>query len=202
MEELSDDDDNDDDIECVVYTANEIMKQGLLLVNYTRKRIRRAKMKRNIERFKGHFGSKPSVIAKIWEDLQTTQVAEARVLAEDLHMNLFLMAMHHLKRYPTELEREPIFDIDCTKGRDWAWFFVEKIQQLKKEKIVWPADNFGMALEKASVWFFGRGWQRCFFQLQNGWYTTTIASIPLMFVLHNDHGHRLFAFDGMDKIHG
>jgi hypothetical protein len=74
-----------------------------------------------------HFGSKPSVIAQIWEDLQTTLVVEARVLPEDLHMNLFLMAMHHLKRYPTELEREPIFDIDCTKGRDWVWFFVEKI---------------------------------------------------------------------------
>jgi hypothetical protein len=36
MEECSDDDD-DDHIECMVYTANEIMKQqGLLLVNYTR----------------------------------------------------------------------------------------------------------------------------------------------------------------------
>jgi hypothetical protein len=146
MEEWSDDDDDDDDIECEVYTANEIMKQGLLLVNYTRRRIKRAKMKRNIERFKGHFGSKPSVIAQIWEDLQTVQVGEARVLPEDLHMNFFLMAMHHLKRYPTELEREPLFDIDCTKGRDWVWFFVEKIQQLKKVKIVWPADNFGTDL--------------------------------------------------------
>ncbi len=54
MEEWSDDDDDDvDDIECMVYTANEIMKQGLLLVNYTCRRIRRAKLKRNIERFKG-----------------------------------------------------------------------------------------------------------------------------------------------------
>jgi hypothetical protein len=143
MEERNDDDDDHDDdhIEGVVYTANEIMKQGLLLVNYTRQRIR-AKMKRNIERFKGHFGSKPSVIAQIWEDLQTIQVGEDRVSPEDLHMNIFLMAMHHIKRYPTKLEREPIFDIDCTKGRDWVWFFVEKSQQLKKEKIVWPADNF------------------------------------------------------------
>jgi hypothetical protein len=53
------------------------------------------------------------------------------------------MSMHHLKRYPTELEREPLFDVDCSKGRDWVWFFVEKVQQLKAEKIVWPADNFG-----------------------------------------------------------
>jgi hypothetical protein len=51
--------------------------------------------------------------------------------------------MHHLKRYPTELEREPLFDIDCSKGRDWVWFYVERIQQLKHEKVSWPADNFG-----------------------------------------------------------
>jgi hypothetical protein len=77
MEECSDDND-DDHIECMMYTANEIMKQGLLLVNYTHRRIKRATKKFNVERFKGHhFGSKPSVIAYIWEDLQTTQVAEA-----------------------------------------------------------------------------------------------------------------------------
>jgi hypothetical protein len=124
MEEWSDDD-NHDHIKCMIYTTNGIMKQGLLLVNYICQRIKRAKMKRNIERFKGHFGSKPSVIPHIWEDLQTIELAEAQVLPEDLHMNLFLMALHHLKRYPTELEREPIFDIDYTKGRDWVWFFVE-----------------------------------------------------------------------------
>ena len=52
------------------------------------------------------------------------------------------MAMHHLKRYPTELEREPIFDIDHMQGRDWVWYFLEKIQALKAEKIVWPDDLF------------------------------------------------------------
>jgi hypothetical protein len=61
MEEWSDNDDDDDHIECMVYTANEIMKQGLLLVIYTPQQIKRTKMKRDIERFKGHFGFKPSV---------------------------------------------------------------------------------------------------------------------------------------------
>lgn len=51
--------------------------------------------------------------------------------------------MHHLKRCPTELEREPIFEVDLMEGRDWVWCFVEKIQALKAEKIVWPDDNFG-----------------------------------------------------------
>lgn len=138
-----DEEDHSDIGSVMVLTADEIMKHGLKLVKYTRRRIKRAKTIRNIERFKGHFGSQPVVVAQIWEDLQTTQVVEARVPPVDLHLDHFLMAMHHLKRYPTELEREPLFDIDHHKGRDWVWFYVEKIQQLKKEKIVWPADDFG-----------------------------------------------------------
>ncbi len=43
MEEWSDDED-DDHIKYVVYTANEIMKQGLLLANYTCRQIKRTKM--------------------------------------------------------------------------------------------------------------------------------------------------------------
>jgi hypothetical protein len=35
MEECSDDDDHHHIKWCIVYTANEIMKQGLLLVNYS-----------------------------------------------------------------------------------------------------------------------------------------------------------------------
>lgn len=53
------------------------------------------------------------------------------------------MAMHHLKRYPTELEREATFDISRMWGRDWCWYYIEKVQALKVQKITWPDDNFG-----------------------------------------------------------
>jgi hypothetical protein len=52
------------------------------------------------------------------------------------------MAMHHLKRYPTEIEREGMFDISAMWGRDWVWYFFKKVQALKAKNIVWP-DNFG-----------------------------------------------------------
>jgi len=126
----------------VVLTVEEILRKGLLLVNYSRKRIRKAKKKRNLERFRGHYGSDPIVIAQIWEDLQRTLIPEAHLPPDDAKLDRFLMAMHHLKRYPTDLEREPIFDIDCMQGRDWVWFFLEKVQALKAEKIVWPDDLF------------------------------------------------------------
>ena len=69
------------------------------------------------------------VATQVWEDLQTTTTPEAFVEAENCNLDLFLMGLHHLKKHPTELEREPIFDVDEHLGRDWA---------LKAEKIVWP----------------------------------------------------------------
>ena len=69
--------DDDASTQYVIFTAKEIMKLGLVHVHilYTRRRIKRAKTKRNIERCVGHFGStKPLVVAQVWEDLQRTRV--------------------------------------------------------------------------------------------------------------------------------
>jgi hypothetical protein len=140
------DDGNDDNNEhnaANFLTPDEFLKIGLRLVGYTKRRIRRSKKRSNVERFLGHFGSIPCICASIWEDLQTTQVEEARVPKERLNVQHFLMAMHHLKRYPTEVEREALFDISFKWGREKVWYYVEKVQALKAQKIVWPADNFG-----------------------------------------------------------
>jgi hypothetical protein len=126
-----------------ILTGDEFLKLGLKIVGYKGRRIRRCKKKTNVERFVEHYGSIPTICAIIWEDLQTTEVEEARVPVEDLNVHFFLMAMHALKRYPTEGEREAIFDISKKWGRDKVWYFVEKIQALKAQKIVWPEDNFG-----------------------------------------------------------
>jgi hypothetical protein len=126
-----------------ILTGDEFLYIGLKLVGYKRRRIRRCKKSTNVERFVEHYGSIPTICAIIWEDLQTTEVEEARVPVEDLNVQFFLMAMHHLKRYPTEGEREAIFDISKKWGRNKVWFFVEKVQALKAQKIVWPEDNFG-----------------------------------------------------------
>jgi hypothetical protein len=77
------------------------------------------------------------------EDLQTAEVGEAQVPPEKLNIKHFLMAMHHLKRYPTEIKREAMFDISHMWGRDWCWFYIERVQVLKAKKIAWPDDNFG-----------------------------------------------------------
>jgi hypothetical protein len=64
-----------------------------------------------------------------------TVVEEAGVPPEHLKVEYFLMAMHHLKQYPTEVKREGIFDILLKWGWDKVWYYVEKIHALKAQKI-------------------------------------------------------------------
>ena len=97
----NDDDDNDHEVTSIL-TPSEFLKIGLRLVGFKRRRIQRAQPATNIDRFKSFFGSSPRVIAMLWEDLQKTQINEAQVPPQDRKIKYFLMAMHHLKRYPTE----------------------------------------------------------------------------------------------------
>jgi hypothetical protein len=133
--------DADDDIgDFQIFTIDELLKLGLRMVRYRSKRIRRAKRETNLNRFRKHFGSSPLVCALIWEDLQTTKVRDAWVPPDSRRIEYLLMAMHHLKLYPKEYEREAMWDVSEMWGRDWVWYFVEKIQALKEEKITWPED--------------------------------------------------------------
>ena len=137
--------DTDDDFEApsVLLTAKEIQLVGLRLVNYTFERIYRAKLaKTNQKRFKDHFGCSANVCAEMFADLQTTDTPGARLDVNKIDINCFLMALHFLRCYPTETQREAIFNLSPKTIRQWSWYYLEKIQALKTEKIVWP-DDFG-----------------------------------------------------------
>jgi hypothetical protein len=99
-----------------IYTLNEILLIGLRLVGFTECRINRAKMATNIERFKAYYGSNPTVCAFSWQDLQETELKTAWVPPSKRNLKHFLMVLHHLKRYPTEIEGEAIFDISLAYG--------------------------------------------------------------------------------------
>ena len=133
---------NNENDTTILLTADEFLKTGLKLVGYKRHRIRRAQKISNVERFVGHYRSIPCICASIWEDLQTTAVEEARIPVEHLNVAFFLMAMHHFKRYPTEVKREGIFDISLKWGRDKVWYYVKKIQELVVFLSLWPGTYF------------------------------------------------------------
>jgi len=48
------------------------------------------------------------------------------------------MAAHFLKCYPKANEDEATFKLSDATIRKWIWFYIEKIQALKADKIVWP----------------------------------------------------------------
>jgi hypothetical protein len=71
-----------------------------------------------------------------YEDLQRTQIVDAKVSGKDLQVRFFLMALHTLKVYPTEAQCEATFLYSPSYARKWVWFDVEKVAALKAEKIV------------------------------------------------------------------
>ena len=62
-----------------IFTEKEILRIGLLTVHFSRKRIKRTGRSRNIARFKAHFGATPPVVAAVFEDLQRTNLLEAKL---------------------------------------------------------------------------------------------------------------------------
>ena len=135
-------DTEDSDISAVrsLLTSMEFLELGLS-VWYSPARLKTLRsMKTKISWFKDYYGCRPSVVATIWEDLQTTTVDEARLDEDRLNPKHFLMALHTLKRYPTDNEREGPWDINRDEGRGSVWYYLRKLQALKKEKIVWPQD--------------------------------------------------------------
>ena len=129
-------------------SPTEALFRGLLLLGYTEARLKRVRRKRNLARFRSHYGSDPLVYTVLLTRLQTTDIKGARV---DDHIDkvgvtkfiaYFFMAIHLLCCYPTENEAEGVFSKSvgcCEKTWSfWSWTIIENIYALKPEVIVWP----------------------------------------------------------------
>lgn len=125
----------------VIFTEDELLYLGLRLIRYKCRRINRARKATNIKRFRKNFGGVPDAVNALWEDLQTTDDPEAFLEEKDRDIKKLLMALYQIKKYPTEEDRERIFDLSHSWSREKVWFYLEKIQALKKQKIVWPENN-------------------------------------------------------------
>ena len=100
--------------ELQVLIPDEILWYGLELVGYTERHIKRVGLKRNIERFKAHYGANHVVCAMIWEDFQRINAPDAQVppenfsidSPENLSIDYLLPHGHALSE-----KVEPIFDV-------------------------------------------------------------------------------------------
>lgn len=125
----------------------EMMVEGLREVNYTERKITRAAEETNKERFRHHFGADPAIVCAIEYDLQHSQHEDSFIAPADFKRKHLFIALHTLRKYPTEIEREPIFDISPHYGRDVSWNYIRKIRGLKHQKIRFPD-----AFPEGSVW--------------------------------------------------
>lgn len=125
-----------------IMTVDEMLDLGLLIF-FTRCRIDKSNDEMNDRRFVNFYGSSAKVCTIIWEDLQTTTTVEAQIPTNKLSPRYFLMAMNMVKKYPTEIDREGPWDISKKMGREWVWYYLEKIRALQTQKITWPINNFG-----------------------------------------------------------
>ena len=126
-----------------IITASETLQRGLKLIGYNAEVQAKVKAKTNIRRFKRHYGSTPKALSVLWEDLQTTQVPEARLDStknqnSDKAFGFFLMFMYYMKGYPLEEVLASRFGVHEQTARKWVDFFAKKVSALISEKVVWP----------------------------------------------------------------
>ena len=127
-----------------ILTEDEMLFAGLEAFGWEMPRLRTFKRHTNVDRFRGQYGVNPDVCAQLWEDLQTTDDADAWIHPDDRDLLNLFMALHFLKRYPTEIERESIWKpFNINVMRENVWLYIGKIQALKAVKLAgWPEDNF------------------------------------------------------------
>jgi len=135
-------DDESDNYQTLILTANEFLYHGLNMF-YTERRIAGAQPKTNAQRHIDHFGVSHVLTTEVWEDLQTTSIKTRIYQPKRKHIDCYLSAIYLLNRYPVEKEREAKHDRAPTTLREWNWHHVEKVRDLKVHKILWPEDNFG-----------------------------------------------------------
>ena len=127
-----------------VVTPDELFRRGLLLVGFNGARIENVKRSTNLGRFCSHYGSNPIVYVEIWQDLQTTDIPDARITTDEQFVSLdsFLLAIHFLNCFPTEPRLAATFKVCEKTARKCSWFFAKKLQDLKASKVGYQVHRF------------------------------------------------------------
>lgn len=124
----------------ISYSPKEMLLNGLQIAGFERRNIKSCRSVTNLRRFKDFYGSLPVVYCKIYDDLQITHNAEARIDPQRCDIDRFLLGINFLKVYGLENHRAALFKMHPDTCRKWAWYVVEKLQALKAEKVSFLAD--------------------------------------------------------------
>lgn len=112
-------------------SADDVLKHGLEYVGFGHERQSKVNKKKNKERFRAFYGIGNDAVAALLKDLQTSESARVK----NLNLKHFFLALNFLKTYNTEVVLSGWWDFHEDTVNKWSWFYIEKIQQLKEEKI-------------------------------------------------------------------
>ena len=121
-----------------------MLRRGLRAINIGDLQQGRRLEKTNIRDFKSAFGKHPIHLCRVWRNMQSTTIPEARMEEEEARsgngLRGFLIANNFLKVYTSNNVRAALFQgMDRTLAQTLQWIFVERISALLPQKIVWPA---------------------------------------------------------------
>jgi hypothetical protein len=124
----------------LVVSELKILHKGLQYAGFSNRRQKRVKHETNMERFRSFYGSDPVVYAKILDDLIFTDIPAASIAGNDeVTLKHYLMAIHWLKCYRTETVQSGQFGFCEITCRKYAWYFAERIQALKDQKVCYES---------------------------------------------------------------
>jgi len=124
---------NDSQINNDFPDTDTVLVKGLLILGYGPKRLSR---RTQTKRYKEHFGCHPNVFALIWHDLKTGQHVPQKTTIDH-----FFWALFFLRKYPTEGDLASRFQKYPITLRKWIWTLIFGIQELKADKIKFPAEG-------------------------------------------------------------
>jgi hypothetical protein len=113
------------------FTADETLKEGLLLCCFDRRRLEKVKEQKNEERFRANYGVSSIAISKVIDDLHDEKCIKK------FDLRYFFLTLHWLKAYRTYPEMEGPWNLCqetiAAKTKEYS----TAIQSLKGRKIKW-----------------------------------------------------------------
>lgn len=117
------------------YSGAEFLQLGLRLIGFSGQRLERTVENTKLGRFRSAFAIWPDVCSKIFDDFQTTDIADARI--DSPSERYYLIALNWLATYKKEGEMAGFFDLDEKTVRLQIRKYVSAIRAFKADKIIW-----------------------------------------------------------------
>ena len=123
----------------MAYDEAFFMSFGLNLLGFTDQMIARTGRATNMSRFRDGFYTDPSIVAILFNDLKE--------IDDKINPKYLMLALHYLRKYPTKHALAVFLGSTEKTALKWVHIYVNKIQGLKANKVVWVFDQVDVFLQ-------------------------------------------------------